>query len=148
MFPGYLKILEIPKGARHLLIQEFKGTPHILGKNPERIQISYFPLVFLKHPVFLCPATAMKNQDTGHLFLNDEHELPESRAVIEKGVAWEYRNTEEEEEESIQTTGPLKYGVVLMVSPSVCEAQSVSNTNQNYQRCLLPVRSVLMATQR
>ena len=29
---GYLKILEIPKGARHLLIQEFKGTPHILGK--------------------------------------------------------------------------------------------------------------------
>ncbi|XP_039883048.1 A disintegrin and metalloproteinase with thrombospondin motifs 2-like isoform X1 [Simochromis diagramma] len=85
---GYLKILEIPKGARHLLIQEFKGTPHIL---------------------------AMKNQDTGHLFLNDEHELPESRVVIEKGVAWEYRNTEEEEEESIQTTGPLKYGVVLMV---------------------------------
>ncbi|XP_030602077.1 A disintegrin and metalloproteinase with thrombospondin motifs 2-like isoform X2 [Archocentrus centrarchus] len=84
--PGYLKILEIPKGARHLLIQEFKGTPHIL---------------------------AMKNQETGHLFLNDEHELPESRAAIEKGVAWEYRNTEEEE--SIQTTGPLKYGVVLMV---------------------------------
>lgn len=78
----------------------------------------------------------MKNQDTGHLFLNDEHELPESRVVIEKGVAWEYRNTEEEEEESIQTTGPLKYGVVLMVSPSACEAQSVhavSNTNQNYQ---------------
>lgn len=29
---GYLKILEIPKGARHLLVQEFKGTPHILGK--------------------------------------------------------------------------------------------------------------------
>uniref|UniRef100_A0A669F9V8 ADAM metallopeptidase with thrombospondin type 1 motif, 2a n=1 Tax=Oreochromis niloticus TaxID=8128 RepID=A0A669F9V8_ORENI len=88
---GYLKILEIPKGARHLLIQEFKGTPHIL---------------------------AMKNQDAGHVFLNDEHELPESRVVIEKGVAWEYRNTEEEEEESIQTTGPLKYGVVLMVTVS------------------------------
>lgn len=32
---GYLKILEIPKGARHLLIQEFKGTPHILGKKKE-----------------------------------------------------------------------------------------------------------------
>ncbi|XP_034093131.1 A disintegrin and metalloproteinase with thrombospondin motifs 2-like [Gymnodraco acuticeps] len=30
--PGYLKILEIPKGARHLLIQEFRGTPHILGE--------------------------------------------------------------------------------------------------------------------
>ncbi|XP_076607376.1 A disintegrin and metalloproteinase with thrombospondin motifs 2-like isoform X1 [Chaetodon auriga] len=83
---GYLKILEIPKGARHLLIQEFKGTPHIL---------------------------ALNNQETGHLFLNDEDELPESRVVIETGVAWEYRHTEEQE--SIQTTGPLKYGVLLMV---------------------------------
>ncbi|XP_035482470.2 A disintegrin and metalloproteinase with thrombospondin motifs 2 [Scophthalmus maximus] len=84
--PGYLKILEIPKGARHLLIQEFKGTPHVL---------------------------AVKNLETGHLFLNDEDELPESRVVIEKGVAWEYSNAEEQE--SVQTTGPLKYGVLLMV---------------------------------
>lgn len=58
----------------------------------------------------------MKNQETDHLFLNNEDELPESRVVIEKGVAWEYSNTEEQE--SIQTTGPLKYGVLLMVSPS------------------------------
>lgn len=57
----------------------------------------------------------MKNQETGHLFLNNEDELPESRMVIENGVAWEYSNTEEQE--SIQTTGPLKYGVLLMVSP-------------------------------
>ncbi|XP_029374854.1 A disintegrin and metalloproteinase with thrombospondin motifs 2-like isoform X2 [Echeneis naucrates] len=84
--PGYLKILEIPKGARHLLIQELKGTPHTL---------------------------AVKNVETGHLFLNDEDELPESRVLIEKGVAWEYSNTEEQE--SVQTTGPLKYGVLLMV---------------------------------
>uniref|UniRef100_A0A665TKS7 ADAM metallopeptidase with thrombospondin type 1 motif, 2 n=1 Tax=Echeneis naucrates TaxID=173247 RepID=A0A665TKS7_ECHNA len=83
---GYLKILEIPKGARHLLIQELKGTPHTL---------------------------AVKNVETGHLFLNDEDELPESRVLIEKGVAWEYSNTEEQE--SVQTTGPLKYGVLLMV---------------------------------
>ncbi|XP_075939431.1 A disintegrin and metalloproteinase with thrombospondin motifs 2-like [Anarhichas minor] len=83
---GYLKILEIPKGARHLLIHKFKGTSHIL---------------------------ALMNQETGHLFLNNEYELPESRAVIEKGVAWEYSSTEEQE--SIQTTGPLKYGVLLMV---------------------------------
>uniref|UniRef100_A0A8D3CL15 A disintegrin and metalloproteinase with thrombospondin motifs 2-like n=1 Tax=Scophthalmus maximus TaxID=52904 RepID=A0A8D3CL15_SCOMX len=87
--PGYLKILEIPKGARHLLIQEFKGTPHVL---------------------------AVKNLETGHLFLNDEDELPESRVVIEKGVAWEYSNAEEQE--SVQTTGPLKYGVLLMVTIS------------------------------
>ncbi|XP_068187014.1 A disintegrin and metalloproteinase with thrombospondin motifs 2-like [Antennarius striatus] len=83
---GYLKILEIPKGARHLLIQEFKKTPHIL---------------------------AMKNQETGHFFLNDEEEEPKSRVLIEKGVIWEYSNTEEQE--SIQATGPLKYGVLLMV---------------------------------
>ncbi|KAM9846472.1 A disintegrin and metalloproteinase with thrombospondin motifs 2-like [Aulostomus maculatus] len=83
---GYLKILEIPKGARHLLVQEFKGTPHIL---------------------------AVKNQETGHMFLNDEDDFPESRMVIEKGVAWEYKNSEEQE--SIQTTGPLKYGVLVMV---------------------------------
>ncbi|KAK5928729.1 hypothetical protein CesoFtcFv8_000308, partial [Champsocephalus esox] len=83
---GYLKILEIPKGARHLLIQEFRGTPHIL---------------------------AMTNTETGHLFLNAEAELPESRVVIEKGAMWEYSNTDEHE--SIQTTGPLKYGVLLMV---------------------------------
>ncbi|XP_072231244.1 A disintegrin and metalloproteinase with thrombospondin motifs 2-like [Leuresthes tenuis] len=84
--PGYLKILEIPKGARHLLIQEFKGTPHIL---------------------------AVTNQETGHLFLNDEDELPETRVVIENGVVWEYNNTGEQE--SLQTSGPLKYGVLLMV---------------------------------
>ncbi|XP_041864822.1 A disintegrin and metalloproteinase with thrombospondin motifs 2-like isoform X2 [Melanotaenia boesemani] len=83
---GYLKILEIPKGARHLLIQEFKGTPHIL---------------------------AVKNQETGHLFLNYEDELPETRVVIEKGVVWDYNNTSEQE--FLQTTGPLKYGVLLMV---------------------------------
>uniref|UniRef100_A0A3Q3XB25 Uncharacterized protein n=1 Tax=Mola mola TaxID=94237 RepID=A0A3Q3XB25_MOLML len=86
---GYLKILEVPKGARHLLIQEFTGTPHVL---------------------------AVKNQDTGHLFLNNEYELPESRVVIEKGVVWDYSNTEEQE--SIQTTGPLNYEVLLMVTVS------------------------------
>lgn len=64
---------------------------------------------------FLAPA--LKNQETGHLFLNDEDELPESRVVIEKGAAWEYSN--KENQESIQTRGPLKYGVLLMVSATV-----------------------------
>uniref|UniRef100_A0A3Q1JX00 Uncharacterized protein n=1 Tax=Anabas testudineus TaxID=64144 RepID=A0A3Q1JX00_ANATE len=85
---GYLKILEIPKGARHLLIQELKGTPHS------------------RHVGIL---------DTGQIFLNDEVELPESRVLIEKGVLWEYSNNEEQE--FIQTTGPLKYSVLLMVRP-------------------------------
>ncbi|KAM6907099.1 A disintegrin and metalloproteinase with thrombospondin motifs 2-like [Xenentodon cancila] len=83
---GFLKIVEIPKGARHLLIQEFKGSPHVV---------------------------AIKNQETDHLFLNNEDELPESRVVIEKGVVWEYNNTGEQE--SVVTPGPLKYSVLLMV---------------------------------
>ncbi|KAF6740009.1 A disintegrin and metalloproteinase with thrombospondin motifs 2 [Oryzias melastigma] len=83
---GYLKILEIPKGARHLLIQEFRGTPHVLS---------------------------LKNLETGHFFLNNEAELPESRVVIERGVLWEYNNTAEKE--TVRSLGPLKYGVLLMV---------------------------------
>uniref|UniRef100_A0A8C2GA54 ADAM metallopeptidase with thrombospondin type 1 motif, 2 n=1 Tax=Cyprinus carpio TaxID=7962 RepID=A0A8C2GA54_CYPCA len=83
--PGFLKILEIPRGARHIRIHEFKGTPHIL---------------------------AVKNQATDHIFLNDEGDFPESRTVIEKGVAWEYTNNDDME--MVQTTGPLKYGVLIM----------------------------------
>ncbi|KAJ8254644.1 hypothetical protein GJAV_G00195380, partial [Gymnothorax javanicus] len=83
---GFLKILEIPRGARHLLIQEFKGTPHVL---------------------------AVKNQATGHIFLNGEGESPDTRSVIEKGVEWEYEN--EDGKETVQTTGPLKHGVVIMI---------------------------------
>uniref|UniRef100_A0A8C1EZB5 ADAM metallopeptidase with thrombospondin type 1 motif, 2a n=1 Tax=Cyprinus carpio carpio TaxID=630221 RepID=A0A8C1EZB5_CYPCA len=83
--PGFLKILEIPRGARHIRIHEFKGTPHIL---------------------------AVKNQATDHIFLNDEGDFPESRTVIEKGVAWEYTNNDDME--TVQTTGPLKYGVLIM----------------------------------
>lgn len=59
------------------------------------------------------PAPAMKNLETGHLFLNDEDEQPDSRVLIENAVIWEYSNTDEEE--SIRTTGPLKYGALLMV---------------------------------
>ncbi|KAM4727217.1 A disintegrin and metalloproteinase with thrombospondin motifs 2-like [Anableps anableps] len=94
---GYLKMLEIPKGARRLVIQEFKGTPHIL---------------------------AVKNQETDHLFLNDEHEIPESRVVIEKGVVWEYNKTGEQE--SLLTNGPLKYGVILMVRSHLDSKVTVS----------------------
>ncbi|XP_028322105.1 A disintegrin and metalloproteinase with thrombospondin motifs 2-like isoform X2 [Gouania willdenowi] len=83
---GFLKILELPKGVRHLLVQEFKGTPHAL---------------------------AVKNQVTGEIFLNHEGELPETRVVIEGGTAWQYSNTEHRE--SLQTTGPLQYDALLMV---------------------------------
>ncbi|MEQ2301740.1 hypothetical protein AMECASPLE_039184 [Ameca splendens] len=90
-------MLEIPKGARRLTIQEFKGTPHVL---------------------------AVKNQETDHVFLNDEHEIPESRVVIEKGVVWEYNKTGEQE--SLQTNGPLKYGVILMVRSHLDSKVTVS----------------------
>ncbi|XP_041948018.1 LOW QUALITY PROTEIN: A disintegrin and metalloproteinase with thrombospondin motifs 2 [Alosa sapidissima] len=83
---GFLKILEIPLGARHLLIREFKGTPHIL---------------------------AVKNQATGDIFLNNDDDFPETRTVIEKGVEWEYRNNDDME--IVQTSGPLKYAVLIMV---------------------------------
>ncbi|XP_077596400.1 A disintegrin and metalloproteinase with thrombospondin motifs 2-like [Stigmatopora nigra] len=83
---GYLRILEIPRGARHLLVQEFKSTPHVL---------------------------ALKNQESGRLFLNDENMEPKSRELVEMGVAWQY--THNEEREVVQTEGPLKYSVVLML---------------------------------
>lgn len=67
-----------------------------------------------KNAVVVVSCPAVKNQVTGHLFLNDEDEFPESRVVIEKGVAWEYTNNDDRE--SVQTTGPLKYGVLVMVS--------------------------------
>ncbi|XP_007244624.3 A disintegrin and metalloproteinase with thrombospondin motifs 2 [Astyanax mexicanus] len=100
--PGFLKILEIPRGARHVMIREFKGTPHIL---------------------------AVKNQATDHLFLNDEGEFPESRAVIEKGVLWEYSN--DDDMETVQTTGPLRYGVLIMV-----QSHSTSKVTLSYKYIL------------
>uniref|UniRef100_A0A8C7KKX5 ADAM metallopeptidase with thrombospondin type 1 motif 2 n=1 Tax=Oncorhynchus kisutch TaxID=8019 RepID=A0A8C7KKX5_ONCKI len=83
---GFLKVLEIPRGARHLLIQEIKPTAHIL---------------------------AVKNQASGQFFLNAEGDLPESRAVIEKGVEWEYVNNGHDKE-TLQTNGPLRHGVLIM----------------------------------
>lgn len=100
--PGFLKILEIPRGARHIQIHEFKGTPHIL---------------------------AVKNQATDHLFLNDEGDFPESRTIIERGVAWEYTNNDDME--TVQTTGPLRYGVLIMV-----QSHSISKVTISYKYIL------------
>ncbi|XP_054902600.1 A disintegrin and metalloproteinase with thrombospondin motifs 2-like isoform X1 [Poeciliopsis prolifica] len=94
---GYLKMLEIPKGARRLVIQEFKGSPHTL---------------------------AVKNEETDYVFLNDEHEIPESRVVIEKGVVWQYNKTGEQE--ALHSDGPLKYSVILMVRSHLDSKVTVS----------------------
>ncbi|XP_044061386.1 A disintegrin and metalloproteinase with thrombospondin motifs 2-like isoform X1 [Siniperca chuatsi] len=83
---GFLKVLEIPRGARHLLIQELKATSHTL---------------------------AVKNIASGLFFLNGENEYPESRSLIEKGVEWEYEN--DNDKETLQTTGPLRHGILIMM---------------------------------
>ncbi|KAL0974019.1 hypothetical protein UPYG_G00214320 [Umbra pygmaea] len=83
---GFLKVLEIPKGARHLLIQELKPTIHIL---------------------------ALKNQASGQFFLNADRDS-ESGAVIEMGVEWEYLNNEHKKK-TIQSNGPLRHHVTIMV---------------------------------
>ncbi|XP_030252912.1 A disintegrin and metalloproteinase with thrombospondin motifs 2-like isoform X1 [Sparus aurata] len=83
---GLLKVLEIPRGARHLLIQEQEATSHVI---------------------------AVKNVASGLLFLNGENDYPESRSVIEKGVEWEYAN--DNDKETLQTTGPLRHGILIMM---------------------------------
>ncbi|XP_077465027.1 A disintegrin and metalloproteinase with thrombospondin motifs 2-like isoform X2 [Stigmatopora argus] len=83
---GFLKVLEIPRGARHLLIQELKSTLHTF---------------------------AVKNMASGLFFINGDKECPESRSVIEKGVEWEYQN--DKNKETLQTTGPLRHGILIMV---------------------------------
>uniref|UniRef100_A0A4W4DPP5 Peptidase M12B domain-containing protein n=1 Tax=Electrophorus electricus TaxID=8005 RepID=A0A4W4DPP5_ELEEL len=81
------KVIEIPRGARHLLIQELNGTSHIL---------------------------AVKNKASGDFFLNPHGDYPKSRSVIENGIEWEYENNNSKD--TIQTSGPLKNDVVIMVS--------------------------------
>lgn len=75
-----------------------------------------------------CPLLAVKNQATDHIFLNDEGDFPESRTVIEKGVAWEYTNNDDME--TVQTTGPLKYGVLIMVRMSIISAKITRRSGQ------------------
>ncbi|XP_068181171.1 A disintegrin and metalloproteinase with thrombospondin motifs 2-like [Antennarius striatus] len=83
---GFLRVLEIPRGARHLLIQELRATLHTL---------------------------AVKNVASRLFFLNGENEYPESGSVIEKGVEWEYEN--DHNKETLQTTGPLRHGILIMM---------------------------------
>ncbi|XP_065098908.1 A disintegrin and metalloproteinase with thrombospondin motifs 2 isoform X2 [Paramisgurnus dabryanus] len=83
---GVIKVLEVPRGARHLLIQELNGTAHVL---------------------------AVRNKAPGDFFLNSHGDFPETRSVIEKGLEWEYEN--KNGKDAIQTNGPLKNDVVVMI---------------------------------
>ncbi|XP_030305863.1 A disintegrin and metalloproteinase with thrombospondin motifs 3 [Calypte anna] len=85
---GYLKMFDIPPGARHVFIQEDEASPHFL---------------------------AIKNQATGHYILNGKGEEARSRSFIDLGVEWEY--SIEEDMETLHTAGPLHDAVVVLIIP-------------------------------
>ncbi|NXF88965.1 ATS3 metalloproteinase, partial [Eubucco bourcierii] len=85
---GYLKMFDIPPGARHVFIQEDEASPHFL---------------------------AIKNQATGHYILNGKGEEARSRSFIDLGVEWEY--SIEEDTETLHTDGPLHDAVVVLIIP-------------------------------
>lgn len=109
---GFLKVLEIPRGARHLLIQELRATSHTLGT---LLFFSVFLPRFYGQIIiswWFNPA-AVKNVASGLFFVNGENEYLESRSMIEKGVEWEYEY--DDGKETLQTTGPLRHGILIMV---------------------------------
>lgn len=92
---GYLKMFDIPPGARHVFIQEDEASPHIL---------------------------AIKNQATGHYILNGKGEEAKSRSFIDLGVEWEY--IIEDDIETIHTDGPLHDAIVVLVIPQENDTKS------------------------
>ncbi|XP_063148301.1 A disintegrin and metalloproteinase with thrombospondin motifs 2 isoform X1 [Candoia aspera] len=85
---GYLRMFDIPAGARHLLIQESDATVHNL---------------------------AIKNRETGKYILNENNYVPDSKTFIHMGAEWEYRN--DEDREMVQTMGPLHHSITILVIP-------------------------------
>lgn len=59
----------------------------------------------------------MKNVASGLFFVNGENEYLESRSMIEKGVEWEYEY--DDGKETLQTTGPLRHGILIMVQADI-----------------------------
>lgn len=68
-----------------------------------------FLTVFILH---LC--AVVKNVASGLFFLNGDADDAKSCSVIEKGVEWEYDN--DNDKESLQSTGPLRHGILIMVN--------------------------------
>uniref|UniRef100_A0A8C1R813 ADAM metallopeptidase with thrombospondin type 1 motif 2 n=1 Tax=Cyprinus carpio TaxID=7962 RepID=A0A8C1R813_CYPCA len=99
---GVIKVLEVPRGARHLLIQELNGTTHIL---------------------------AVRNKASGDFFLNARGDYPETRSVIEKGLEWEYEN--KNNKDTIQTSGPLKNDVVVSIKYITDSDRLSDGANEN-----------------
>lgn len=99
----YIKMFEIPAGARHLLIQETDTTSHHLS---------------------------VKNLETGKFILNEENHLdPNSRSFIAMGVEWEYRKEDgrggEVEERGGTKKGEEEREDMLLLPTKATEASRV-----------------------
>lgn len=68
------------------------------------------PLIF----TFLVLFPAIKNRETGKFILSEDNYVPDSKVFIDMGVEWEYRN--DDDRETVQTMGPLRNGIVILVS--------------------------------
>ena len=61
------------------------------------------------------PFSAIKNLETGKFILNEENDInPNSKSFIAMGVEWEYRD--EDSRETLQTMGPLRGSIAVLVS--------------------------------
>ncbi|KAK2542741.1 Adamts2 [Columba guinea] len=58
---------------------------------------------------------AIKNRETGKFILSEDNYVPDSKVFIDMGVEWEYRN--DDDRETVQTMGPLRNGIVILVIP-------------------------------
>lgn len=59
---------------------------------------------------------AVKNRESGKFILSEENYVPDSKVFVSMGVEWEYRN--DDDRETVQTMGPLRNGIIVLVSPS------------------------------
>lgn len=65
---------------------------------------------------FLVLFPAIKNRETGKFILSEDNYVPDSKVFIDMGVEWEYRN--DDDRETVQTMGPLRHGIIILVSQS------------------------------
>lgn len=58
---------------------------------------------------------AIRNQATGKFVLNEENlNIQDSKVFVKMGIEWDYRN--DDNRETLQTIGPLRYPIVVLVS--------------------------------
>lgn len=75
-----------------------------------KLEMRNEPLTFTSLMLF----PAIKNRETGKFILSEDNYVPDSKVFIDMGVEWEYRN--DDDRETVQTMGPLRHGIVILVS--------------------------------